>query len=86
MDVELQVASIYAGTKGFMDSLPVDQVRDFESGLHAFLKSSQKEILSAILATGKLEKNTEEALVAAIKAYKERFVKDRASETKGAAA
>src|SRR5499433_405890 len=45
MDVELQVASIFAGAKGYFDSLPVDAVRDFEKGLHEFLKSSTKEIL-----------------------------------------
>jgi F-type H+-transporting ATPase subunit alpha len=76
VDVELQVASIYAGTKGFLDSLSVDAIRDFEKGLYEFLKSSKKEILSAIVSTGKLEKATEEALAAAIKEYKERFVKE----------
>src|SRR5512146_994028 len=33
MDVELQVASIFAGTKGYLDSLRVDWIRDFEAGL-----------------------------------------------------
>jgi F-type H+-transporting ATPase subunit alpha len=76
MDVELQVASIYAGTKGYLDSLSLDAVRPFEAGLHLYLKSEHKEILSAIVATGKLEKATEEALAAAITAYKERFEKE----------
>ena len=66
MDVELQVASIYAGTKGYLDSLPVESVRPFEAGLHEFLTSQNKEILSAIISTGKLEKATEEALGKAI--------------------
>jgi F-type H+-transporting ATPase subunit alpha len=79
MPVELQVASIYAGTKGYMDSLKVESVRDFEAGLHEHLKSKGREILSAIVATGKLEKATEEALGAAIKAFKETYVKDNAS-------
>jgi F-type H+-transporting ATPase subunit alpha len=78
MDVELQVASIYAGTKGYLDSLPIDAVRPFEEGLHQYLKSEHKEILSAILATGKLEKATEEALAAAITSFKERFAKENA--------
>jgi F-type H+-transporting ATPase subunit alpha len=86
VDVELQVASIYAGTKGFMDSLPVDSVREFEAGLHEFLKSSKKEILSAIVSTGKLEKATEEALAAAIKEFKERFVRETEKKPAPAAA
>jgi F-type H+/Na+-transporting ATPase subunit alpha len=76
VDVELQVASIYAGTKGYMDSLKVEFVRDFETGLHAFLKSQKKEILQAIASTGKLDKNTEEALGAAIKEFQGRFLQE----------
>ena len=78
MDVELQVASIYAGTKGHLDSLTIEAVRPFEAGLHQFLKSESSEVLSAIVATGKLEKATEEALSAAITAFKQRFVKENA--------
>jgi F0F1-type ATP synthase alpha subunit len=51
-------------------------VRPFEAGLHEHLKSKHKEILQAIVATGKLEKNTEEALGKAIKEFKDRFVKE----------
>ena len=57
-----------------MDSLKVESVREFEKGLHEYLKSQNKEVLSAIVATGKLEKATEEALGAAIKEFKDRFV------------
>jgi F-type H+-transporting ATPase subunit alpha len=78
MDVELQVASIYAGTKGYLDSLTIEAVQPFEAGLHQFLKSESREVLSAIVATGKLEKATEEALSAAITAFKQRFVKENA--------
>jgi F-type H+-transporting ATPase subunit alpha len=87
MDVELQVASIYAGGKGYMDSLPVEQVRDFEAGLHEHLKSRHADVLSAIRSTGKLEKSTEEALGKAIQEFKDIFVKDHApAPAAGAAA
>src|SRR6202048_3342662 len=76
MDVDLQVVSIYAGTRGHFDSLRVEAVSDFESGLHQFVKTERPEILSAILSTGKLEKATEESLAAAIVEFKERFVKE----------
>jgi F-type H+-transporting ATPase subunit alpha len=78
MDVELQIASIFAGTHGFLDSLQAEFIRDFESGLHQYLKAERKEILSAISSTGKLEKATEESLTAAIREFKERFVKENA--------
>ncbi|HEY3204033.1 MAG TPA: F0F1 ATP synthase subunit alpha [Thermoanaerobaculia bacterium] len=78
VDVELQVASIYAGTKGYMDSLKVEAIREFEAGLHEYLKAKHKEVLSAIVATGKLEKATDEALAVAIKEFKDQFVKENA--------
>ena len=76
MDVELQVASIYAGTKGHLDSLRVDAVRPFEEGLHQYLKKQHADVLSAIASTGKLEKQTEEALGAAIVEFKKQFVQE----------
>jgi F-type H+-transporting ATPase subunit alpha len=78
MDVELQIASIFAGTKGFLDSLRVDSILAFEAQLHEFLRREHADVLSAIVNTGKLEKATEEALSAAIGAFKERFVRENA--------
>jgi F-type H+-transporting ATPase subunit alpha len=78
MDVELQIASIFAGTKGYLDSLRVEAIQAFEAGLHQFLKSEHAHVLSAIASTGKIEKATEEALGAAIQAFKDRFVKENA--------
>ncbi len=76
MDVDLQVVSIYAGTRGHLDSLKVESISDFEGKLHAFVKSEHPEILSAIVNTGKLEKDTEEALASAIKDFKDRYLKE----------
>ncbi len=78
MPVELQVASIYAGTKGYLDDLEVSAIAPWETGFHSYLKSEKNEILSAISQTGKLEKAAEESLVAAITEFKARFFKDNA--------
>jgi F-type H+-transporting ATPase subunit alpha len=79
MDFELQIVSIYAGTKGFLDSLRVDAILPFEAELHAFMRRDHPEILSAIVNTGKLEKATEEALSTAIGEFKERYVRENAA-------
>jgi F-type H+-transporting ATPase subunit alpha len=79
LGVELQVASLYAGTRGHLDSIKVDAVGAFEAGLLDFLKSERKELLSAIVSTGKIEKATDEGLTAAINEFKERFVKENAA-------
>ncbi len=78
MPVELQVVSIYAGTRGHLDDLDVAAIASFESGLHGYLQAEKPEILSAIRETGKIEKVTEESLVAAIREFKERFFKENA--------
>jgi F0F1-type ATP synthase alpha subunit len=62
-----------------MDTIKLESIRAFELGLHEHLKGKGKEILQAIVATGKLEKATEEALGKAIQEFKDRFVKDNAA-------
>src|SRR5216110_2979330 len=78
MAVELQIVSIFAGTRGFLDSLRVESVLPFEAALHEFMRKDHADVLSAIVNTGKLEKATDEALTSVIGAFKERFVKENA--------
>src|SRR2546426_1469937 len=78
MPVELQVVSIFAGTRGFLDSLRVESVLPFEAALHEVMKRDHADVLSAIVNTGKLEKATDEALTSVIAAFKDRFVKENA--------
>jgi F-type H+-transporting ATPase subunit alpha len=78
MPVELQIASIFAGTKGFLDSLRVEAVLPFETALHEYLTREHADVLSAIVNTGKLEKTTQEALASAIGAFKDRFTRENA--------
>jgi F-type H+-transporting ATPase subunit alpha len=49
--VEEQVLAIYAATKGFVDEVPVEDVRRFESELIAFVKSSHDDLLEQIRST-----------------------------------
>ena len=78
MPVELQVVSIYAGTKGHLDDVEVDAIAAWEQGFHAYLRSEKNEVLSAIVETGRIEKAAEETLVAAIREFKDRFFKENA--------
>lgn len=47
--VEYQVAIIYVSTKGFLDAIPVDKVRQFEKEFYNLLKSSYPESLQLLL-------------------------------------
>ena len=48
LDVALQVASIYAGTKGHLDDVPVEKIRAFEDELHAWLREHRAQLLDEI--------------------------------------
>jgi F-type H+-transporting ATPase subunit alpha len=48
MPVEEQIVVIYAGVHGFLDSLPVDSIREFEREYLRYLHSQYPEILTEI--------------------------------------
>ncbi len=49
--VEEQVVSIYAGTKGFLDDLAVEDVRPFETALLQYLRADRADLLEQIRNT-----------------------------------
>ncbi|MEL6423795.1 MAG: F0F1 ATP synthase subunit alpha, partial [Pseudomonadota bacterium] len=63
--VEEQVVSIYAGTKGYLDPLEVNQVGDFEDGLLRFIRDEHAGILDTIRTEKALSSETEASLKAA---------------------
>ncbi|GMA25223.1 ATP synthase subunit alpha [Luteimicrobium album] len=83
--VEDQVASIWAGTKGKLDDVPLEDVRRFESELLDYLRR-HTEVLSIIGGTGKLESDTEESLAAGVDAFRETFLKGDGTPLVGEAA
>ncbi|MEM6296154.1 MAG: F0F1 ATP synthase subunit alpha [Myxococcota bacterium] len=48
LNVALQVASIYAGTKGYLDELEIAQVGPYEREMHAWLQESRADLLDQI--------------------------------------
>lgn len=71
--VEEQVAIIYTGTKGYLDSLDVKEVGPFIENLRQYLRSSKPEFISGIKSTKSLTPENEAILVAAITESKENF-------------
>ena len=70
MKVEEQVVSLFAGTQGYLDNIPVDDVGRFEDGLLDLVKSQHSGLLSEIVSTGAVD---EDALNSIITAYAENF-------------
>ncbi len=66
-----QVVAIFAVTEGHMDSVPVEQIEEFEAGLLEFVRTRHPELLDQVASTGELPE--EEALVAAITDFRDTF-------------
>jgi F-type H+/Na+-transporting ATPase subunit alpha len=73
MPVEKQVITIWAATSGFLDDLPVEQCRKFETELHAYLDVNAPDLLQAIRETKVLADETKAALTTQVTAFKETF-------------
>ena len=74
LSVEEQVISIYAGTRGYLDDLPVKAVNRFESELLQHLKAMHRNLLDGIRSEKKLSDAGEVQLKAAIEEFKKGFV------------
>ena len=71
--VEDQVISIYAATNGYLDDLPVEQVRPFEKGLLAYVHDKYPEIPVKIAQSKDFSDDTASTLKGAIEEFKASF-------------
>ena len=83
MDVALQIASVFAGTKGFLDELRVEAVLPFETALHEYLGSQHAPLLKEIREAGKLTKEIETALSSAVGEAKKVYLSSRPEAKQG---
>ena len=74
--VEKQIAIIYAVTKNMLTDVAVEDIREYEEGLYAFLETNAdgNAAMQAIRETGKLEEETENNLKSALEAYTKQFL------------
>ena len=66
VEVAQQVCILYAATNGYLDSIAVSQVPEFEVRLQEHMENRYPQVLEAIRGTGKLEPETEESLKTAL--------------------
>ena len=70
--VERQVAIIYAGVNGFVDDIPVDSMKKFESEFFSFLERRNPELLKTLREKKTID-DVKVQLEAAIKEFKQTF-------------
>lgn len=73
MPVEKQVMIIYAGNSGYLDDIPVEQVRRFEKEFFQFMDAKYPDVALQIKNTKALSAETEELLKKAIADFKQQF-------------
>ena len=71
MSIEKQIAIIYAVINGYLDDIPVEKVRDFETGFLKFMESSFSPWMKTMAATKELTAESEDMLKKAIQQYKQ---------------
>jgi len=69
MPNEKQVSIIFAASKGFLDTVPLGELKAWERDFHKFMDEKHSAVLQAMATTGKLEDDTAEHLTAAIREF-----------------
>ena len=81
-DVIDQVISIFAGTKGYLDSLPVNQVQPFEGALLTHFHDEFPEVVDELREKKKISDELEEKMRKIISEYKTAFLREQEVEEK----
>src|SRR6267142_1540376 len=79
LPVERQVAIIYAGTNGYLDNIPVPEVRNFETELYRFIESRYPQLFGAIRDKKQLDDQLKSAVDSAVKEFAADFAARKAA-------
>jgi F-type H+-transporting ATPase subunit alpha len=74
LPLEKQVLIIFAGTKGYLDDLPVEQCRKFEEELYRFAENAHRQVLADIAARKALDDELRGRVTKMLDEFKARFV------------
>jgi F-type H+-transporting ATPase subunit alpha len=77
-----QILIIFAGTNGFLDDLPVSDVRDFEAELYKYVDATNPGLLRSIMEKKVLDDGLKAEMSKVVKECKEAFVADRQAVAK----
>lgn len=78
VEVAHQVCILYAVVNDYLKPIEVADIRSFEQGLYTYMDNNAEDVLTTIRTTGKLAPETEERLKAALDAYVQAFLNEKA--------
>ena len=70
---EEQTVSIFAGTNGYLDSVPVTRVTEYEAAMLSFMRDKHADVLALIRETRDFGDEAKEKTVAALTAFGKQF-------------
>ena len=73
MPFQEQVVSIYAGTNGYLDKIPVDRVTEYEAAMLSYMRSEHAEVLAEIRSSQKFEGEVADKTKAALDTFAKQF-------------
>ncbi|HSV62409.1 MAG TPA: F0F1 ATP synthase subunit alpha, partial [Chthoniobacterales bacterium] len=68
--VEEQVAVLWAMQNGYLDAVPVDKVKQFQTKLQDYLRTRKESLMATIVTKKALDKDLEADLKAALDEFK----------------
>jgi len=79
LPVERQIALIYAGTNGYLDNIPVSEVRAFETELYTFIETRAPQVFGSIVQKKILDDPLKKELDAVVKEFATDFAARKAA-------
>jgi F-type H+/Na+-transporting ATPase subunit alpha len=79
LPVEKQIAIIFAGTNGYLDAIPVSELRSFETELYSFLEARHPDVLRNIAEKKQLDDALKASLTEAVKQFATDFAARKAA-------
>jgi len=73
LTLEKQVSILFAGTRGFLDALPLDVLAKYEAGLYSFLEDRYAQLLKDLAEQKKISDDIDKQLRKALTEYGEEF-------------
>jgi F-type H+-transporting ATPase subunit alpha len=69
MSVAQMAISLFAANEGYLDSVAVSKVLDFEAALQSYMKSEQSELMARINASGDFNDEIKQGMQAALDTF-----------------
>ena len=79
LPVEKQVIILYAATNGYLDPVPVEQVKQYELDLYKFLDTRKSSLLQSLAKTKAIDDTIKPELNAALEEFGKTFAAAKAT-------